>query len=121
MSQTQQDLPTGTENPRGPAGPDAPTPPGGPQRTDAPGAVGDAAPPVTEPEPTPDAQPDPEPQVHPSGDPGPSPSTAPTPAAPQPQPDAPDGEIHARSQTELANEQLQRENAETSLDQPSDG
>ncbi len=34
---------------------------------------------------------------------------------------APDGEIHARTQTEQANEELQEENAETALDQPSDG
>ena len=34
---------------------------------------------------------------------------------------APDGEIHARTQTEQANEELQQENAETALDQPSDG
>ncbi len=33
----------------------------------------------------------------------------------------PDGETHARSQTEQANEELQAENAQTSLDQPSDG
>jgi hypothetical protein len=33
----------------------------------------------------------------------------------------PDGEIHARTQTEQANEELQEENAETALDQPSDG
>ncbi len=32
-----------------------------------------------------------------------------------------DGEIHARTQTEQANEELQEENAETALDQPSDG
>jgi hypothetical protein len=37
-----------------------------------------------------------------------------------PEPTA-DGEIHARSQTEQVNEELQEENAETSLDQPSDG
>ena len=33
----------------------------------------------------------------------------------------PDGEIHARTQTEQANEELQEENAESALDQPSDG
>ena len=32
-----------------------------------------------------------------------------------------DGEIHARTQAEQANEEMQEENAETSLDQPSDG
>ena len=33
----------------------------------------------------------------------------------------PDGQIHARTQAEQANEELQEENAETALDQPSDG
>jgi hypothetical protein len=33
----------------------------------------------------------------------------------------PTGKIHARTQTEQANEELQEENAETALDQPSDG
>jgi hypothetical protein len=33
----------------------------------------------------------------------------------------PTGETHARTQTEQANEELQEENAETALDQPSDG
>jgi hypothetical protein len=32
-----------------------------------------------------------------------------------------DGQIHARTQTEQVNEELQEENAETSMDQPSDG
>ena len=41
-------------------------------------------------------------------------------ASPSPEPTA-DGEIHARTQTEQANEELQEENAETALDQPSDG
>ena len=40
--------------------------------------------------------------------------------APAPFP-GPDGEIHARTQAEQANEELQEENAETALDQPSDG
>jgi hypothetical protein len=33
----------------------------------------------------------------------------------------PTGEIHAETQTDQVNEELQEENAETSLDQPSDG
>ncbi|HYO39423.1 MAG TPA: hypothetical protein VER39_07190 [Nocardioidaceae bacterium] len=37
-----------------------------------------------------------------------------------PEPTA-DGEISAATQTDQANEELQEENAETSLDQPSDG
>jgi hypothetical protein len=41
-------------------------------------------------------------------------------APPAPFP-GPDGEIHARTQAERANEDLQEENAETALDQPSDG
>lgn len=36
-----------------------------------------------------------------------------------PEPTA-DGEIHARSQAEQLNEEIQEENAETALDQPSD-
>ena len=39
-------------------------------------------------------------------------------SAPQPEPT---GEIHAQTQTDQVNEELQEENAETSLDQPSDG
>jgi hypothetical protein len=60
----------------------------------------------------------PEPEVHPSSTPD-GPSTIPTPDQ-EPEPTA-DGEIHARTQTEQVNEELQEENAETSLDQPSDG
>jgi hypothetical protein len=37
-----------------------------------------------------------------------------------PEPTA-DGHVSATSQTEQVNEELQEENAETSLDQPSDG
>jgi hypothetical protein len=33
----------------------------------------------------------------------------------------PDGEIHARTQTDQVNEELQEENAASALDQPSDG
>ena len=33
----------------------------------------------------------------------------------------PDGEIHARTQTDQVNEELQQENAASALDQPSDG
>lgn len=46
-----------------------------------------------------------------------------SPAAPvdsQPEPTT-EGEVHATTQTEQANEELQSENAETALDQPSDG
>ena len=101
-SHTSADQPTGPENPRGPAGPDAPAPPGGPQRVDQPGGS----------------------PTHRTADddtPGGAsePTAPPTPAAPQPMPDAPDGEVHARSQAEQAAEELQEENAETSLDQPS--
>lgn len=32
-----------------------------------------------------------------------------------------DGEIHARTQTEQVNEEIQKENAQSALDQPSDG
>ena len=87
----RDDAPTGPENPRGPAGPDAPAPPGGPLRSDEP--AGTTSPGGPE-----------QPEVHPSSP-----------------PDGPDGEIHARTQAEQANEELQEENAETALDQPSDG
>lgn len=63
----------------------------------------------------------PEPEIHPSSTPeGPSTIPAPMPGT-EPAPDSrPDGAIHARTQAEQANEELQFENAETSLDQPSD-
>jgi hypothetical protein len=105
-SDATREQPSGPENPRSPAGPDAPAPPGGPQRADRPGGST-----------VPDDAPEHDPEVRPSGD--PEPSSPPTPAAPQPMPDAPDGTVHARSQAEQAEEQLQEENAETSLDQPS--
>jgi hypothetical protein len=91
MSDTTQDAPTG---PAGTTSPGGPTTPGGP------------------------GGPGPEPEVHPSSPPD-GPATIPPPET-QPAP-GPTGEIHARSQTEQANEELQEENAETSLDQPSDG
>lgn len=63
----------------------------------------------------------PEPEIHPSSTPE-GPSTIPTPSAPQPAPgpDDPDGHIHARTQAEQVNEEMQEENAGSSLDQPSD-
>ena len=87
-------------------GPDAPAPPGGPQRGDA--ADGSRTPGGP-------ADPDttPEPEAHATGDAAPDGSPSPEPTA--------DGEIHARTQTDEVNEQLQEENAETALDQPSDG
>ncbi len=103
---TPTDAPTGPEHPRGPAGPDAPAPPGGPQRADTPagaGTPGGTAEPAQHP-PAP---------VHARRDTGRDAGTAPEPTA--------DGEIHARTQTEQVNEELQEENAETALDQPSDG
>lgn len=42
------------------------------------------------------------------------------PDSPSPEPTA-DGEIHAQTQAEQANEEMQEENAESALDQPSDG
>jgi len=103
----QDDVPTGPANPRGASGPDAPTPPGGPQRADAP--EGSASPgdpsPVT----------DPEPEMHPG-----QAEVPPSPADSQPEPTA-DGEIHAATQTDQVNGEIQEENAETALDQPSDG
>ena len=115
MTDTTQESATGPVNPRGPAGPDAPAPPGGPQRTDSP--AGTTSPGGPE-------QPEQlQPEVHPSSPPD-GPATIPPPPEPGPAPanaEPPDGEIHARTQTEQANEELQRENAETALDQPSDG
>ena len=95
------DQPTGPGNPRGDAGPDAPAPPGGPQRSDAP--AGDTSPGGPR-----DPATGPEPEAHATGD-----------ESPSPEPMS-DGEIHARTQTEQMNEELQEENAETALDQPSD-
>jgi hypothetical protein len=60
--------------------------------------------------PGPESDPAPEPAIHPSSTPE-GPSTIPAPPVP---------ESDARTQTEQANEELQAENAETSLDQPSD-
>ncbi len=99
-----QDAPTGPENPRAAAGPDAPAPPGGPQRSDA--AAGRTTPGGPE-----NPRTEPEPEAHATG--GDDPGSSPEPTA--------DGEIHARTQTEQVNEELQEENAETALDQPSDG
>jgi hypothetical protein len=111
VTDSQDDAPTGPANPRASSGPDAPTAPGGPQRGDAPdggSTPGGPDEPST----------DPEPEVHPSSTAEGS-QTIPVPASGS-EPTA-DGEIHARSQTEQVNEELQEENAETSMDQPSDG
>lgn len=99
----QGDTPSGPENPRGDAGPDAPAPPGGPQRSDA--ADGST-------------ETEPQPEAHPSS----TPDGAQTiPAPPSGTEPTADGEIHARTQAEQVNEEIQQENAETALDQPSDG
>jgi hypothetical protein len=95
--------PTGPENPRGPAGPDAPAPPGGPQRDDT--AAGESTPGGPR-----DPDTHPEPENHP---------TNVEQESPTPEPTA-DGHIHARTQAEQVNEELQEENAESALDQPSD-
>ncbi len=86
---------------------DAPTPPGGPQRSDAP--QGDATPGPAE------AASQPEPPVR-AG----TADDQPSPADSQPEPTA-DGTIHATTQADQVNEEMQEENAETALDQPSDG
>jgi hypothetical protein len=103
MSDTA-DEPTGPLNPRGSSGPDAPAAPGGPMRTDAPAGTTTPGGPDDPPQ-------EPEPEVHPSSLPD-GPQTIPAPTT--------DGERHPRTQTDQANEQLQEENAETSLGQPSD-
>jgi hypothetical protein len=86
---------------------DAPTPPGGPLRQDRPDAD---VHPMPEPEPMPGSEPgpDPDPDVEPSSTPE-GPATIPSPSTPdgEPGPDPDRG--------------TQLENAETSLDQPSDG
>jgi hypothetical protein len=61
------------------------------------------------------AEPLPEPEIHPSSPPD-GPQTVPAPPEPQP---GPEGDA-AGGQAALVNEELQTENAETSLDQPSD-
>jgi hypothetical protein len=115
----QPDEATGPPNPRGPGGPDAPAPPGGPLRSDEPAGPLTPGGPRIDPGTEPGTAP--EPEVHPSSTPE-GPQTIPTPGPPTPDPgSAPDGEIHARTQAEQVNEEMQRENAESSLDQPSDG
>jgi hypothetical protein len=98
----RDDSPTGPENPRGSSGPDAPAPPGGPQRSDAPSGITTPGGPQDPPR-------HPEPEAHPHVE---------SQGSPEP---TSDGEIHARTQTEQVNEELQEENAESALDQPSDG
>jgi hypothetical protein len=98
MSSTAEE-PTGPPNPH--AGADLPAPPGGPQRSDAPAGSTSPGGPETEPQP----------EVHPSSTPD-GPQVVPAPAEPEPGPDRPE-----RS----AEQQLQEENAATSLDQPSGG
>jgi hypothetical protein len=85
---------------------DAPTPPGGPLRQDQPGADVNPTGPVNPEVPGPD------PDVQPSSTPD-GPSTIPSPTTPEgePGPDPDPDQEHA----------VQAENAETSLDQPSDG
>jgi hypothetical protein len=106
------DAPTGPGNPRGAAGPDAPAPPGGPMRADAPAGPETPGGPRGR-----DGGPD---ASRHAGSQDESPGTDPSRSDPQPEPTA-TGEIHAQTQTDQVNEELQEENAETSLDQPSDG
>ena len=113
---TSTDQPTGPENPRGADGPDAPAPPGGPQRSDAPaGSTSPGGPAQTADGPEPEAHADSSGAASPSG------QGDETPGSPAPAAEMPDGSGTPRTQTEQANEQLQEENAETALDQPSDG
>ena len=88
----RHDRPQGPTDPHGDGGPDAPAPPGGPQRTDAP--AGDRTP----------------------GDPVPDPG----PRSPAPGSDIPPPHGDEREQGD-AERSRQEENAETSLDEPSDG
>jgi hypothetical protein len=111
VSSQPHDAPTGPANPHTSSGPDAPTAPGGPQRSDSP--QGTTSPGGPDEPPTP-----PQPEVHPSSPPD-GPQTIPVPPSSS-EPTA-DGQIHARTQTEQVNEERHEENAQTSLDQPSDG
>jgi hypothetical protein len=61
-------------------------------------------------------EPLPEPEIHPSSPPD-GPQTVPAPPEPQP---GPDGPASTDGQAGRLNEELQEENAATSLDQPSD-
>lgn len=91
---------------------DAPTPPGGPLRQDAPDADVNPAGSV---DPAPSG---PDPDVHPSGTPD-GPSTIPSPGTPEgePGPDTGADPDHRHPDEHP----VQAENAETALDQPSDG
>ena len=122
---TDQHVKGGPANHAAGTGLDAPTPPGGPLRQDAPDAdvhpSGRVDP--AEPADTSDpAAPQPEPEVHPSSTPG-GPSTIPTPSTPEgePGPDPQKRDHNGADATSEAGRRLQAENAETSLDQPSDG
>ena len=90
-----EEKPQGPTDPSGPGGLDAPAPPGGPQRTDTPS--GDRTP----------------------GDPAPDPG----PAATRVTRDGDEGEAHEPDRSghgqDRAAREAQEENAETSLDQPS--
>jgi hypothetical protein len=111
-SGNRPDVLTGTADPDT-AGPDALTAPDGPQRSDAPdGAV------------TPDGSGSPDADSGSPSERHPTSTTEDDPSLPRPasssEPTA-DGEIHAATQTDQVNEELQEENAESALDQPSDG
>jgi hypothetical protein len=108
MTDTRQDSPTGPANPHPIPAPDAPTVSGGPRA-----GGGSSRPGEPDEDPT-----TAEPEVHPSSLPD-GPQTIPVP--PSRRDPTSDGETHPRTQAEQANEQLRLENAETSLDQPSDG
>ena len=100
------DQPSGPENPRAAGGPDAPAPPGGPLRGDAPSGAGTPGGPSA-----PQTEPD-EPLTAgdrdgASGESEGSFDETPRPAGP--------------ADKQIADEDAQQENAETSLDEPSDG
>jgi hypothetical protein len=82
------------------------------------GEAPQGAAPAGPPAPSGTSEPDGAGQAHPRSDPD-GPSSIPVPPSRR-EPTA-DGQIHARTQTEQVNEELQEENAETSMDQPSDG
>ena len=111
---TDQHLKGGPADHAAATGLDAPQPPGGPLREDAPAADVHASGSV-------DPSTQPEPEVHPSSTPE-GPSTIPTPPTPEgePGPDPQERDDNG-ADTRSAALRLQAENAETSLDQPSDG
>ena len=101
MPDEREEKPQGPTDPSGPGGADAPAPPGGPQRTDQPDGMQTPGEAATGDDAEPKSEPKSEPEGEPRGE-----NDVPEPTTPEP------------GQGEAARE-AQEENAETSLDQPS--